>query len=100
MHGRVASDIAASTGVHDGDAVIKQLLAGANAVQVASVLYRNGIGAISAMNERLSGWMETHEYGRIGDFLGSLSQSRVADPALYDRVQFMRNYRGWSLDHT
>jgi len=43
-------DIAASTGVHDGKAAIKQILAGANAVQVCSVLYEKGNDQIRIMN--------------------------------------------------
>ena len=44
MAEKVDCDLAASTGVHDGNAVIKQILAGADAVQVVSCLYSNGIG--------------------------------------------------------
>ncbi|MEX2444720.1 MAG: dihydroorotate dehydrogenase-like protein [Alkalispirochaeta sp.] len=98
LRGQVSVDIAASTGVHDGEAVIKQILAGANAVQVASVLYRSGIETIGAMNDRLREWMGDHGYARIEDFRGRLSQAQVADPAAFDRVQFVRNYRGFSLD--
>lgn len=96
MKGQVSSDIAASTGVHDGDAVIKQILAGADAVQVASVLYRSGIDSVGAMNDRLRRWMTDHGYARLEDFRGRLSQANVADPASFDRVQFVRNYRGFS----
>jgi dihydroorotate dehydrogenase (fumarate) len=95
MSGRVEADIAASTGVHDGDAVIKQLLAGASAAQVASVLYHSGIGAVTGMVDRLRSWMEDHRYECLDDFSGMLSQSQVADPAVFDRVQFVRNYRGF-----
>ncbi len=93
MHGRVGCDLAASTGVHDGDGVIKQLLAGANAVQVASALYQDGVDVVEAMNERLAGWMEHHRYEQITDFRGLLSQGRVANPAAYERVQFVKNFR-------
>lgn len=96
MRGHVGCDIAASTGVHDGDAVIKQLLAGADAVQVASALYRSGTDTIGAMNDRLRRWMDDHGYAKLADFRGRLSQAQVADPAMFDRVQFVRNYRGFS----
>ncbi len=98
MRGVVGCDIAASTGVHDGDAVIKQILAGANAVQVASVLYRSGPEVIRGMNDRLELWMQEHEYGQLEQFRGRLSQAQVADPAAFDRVQFVRNYRGFSAE--
>ena len=93
MSGRVGCDLAASTGVHDGDGVIKQILAGANAVQVASVLYQQGIDAVQQMNQRLSGWMAEQGYNSLADFRGALSQARVGNPAAYDRVQFVKNFR-------
>ena len=93
MSGRVGCDLAASTGVHDGDGVIKQILAGANAVQVASVLYQQGIDTVQQMNQRLSSWMAEQGYSSLADFRGALSQARVKNPAAYDRVQFVKNFR-------
>ena len=83
-------DIAAATGIHDGEAVIKHLLAGANAVQVSSTLYRNGIGVLSDINGFISEWMRRHSYGKIEDFSGRLSQENSKNPAEYLRVQFMK----------
>ncbi len=51
----VDCNIAASTGVHDGQALVKQLLAGADAVQIASTLYKNGTEQIEKMLFSLSG---------------------------------------------
>ncbi|NLJ06504.1 MAG: dihydroorotate dehydrogenase-like protein [Sphingobacteriales bacterium] len=93
MSGRVKCDLAASTGVHDGKALIKQLLAGANAVQLASTLYHHGPEYISVMLGELKQWMEYHEFNSIDDFRGKLSFSKAHDPAAYERVQFMKNFR-------
>ncbi len=93
MRGYVACDLAASTGVHDGNAVIKQILAGADTVQVASALYRGGIDVVAEMNERLRAWMGEKGYGAIEEFRGMLSRPRVADPTAYDRGQFVKRYR-------
>jgi dihydroorotate dehydrogenase (fumarate) len=94
MAGRAKCDLAASTGVHDGKGLIKQLLAGAKAVQVVSTLYRNGLDRLQAMVDELDEWMTAHEYLSIEQFRGLMSQSVSADPAAYERVQFMRYYRG------
>ena len=93
MHGRVACDLAASTGIHSGDAMIKQLLAGAQAVQIASCLYRDGLEVVGQMNKRLTEWMQSKNYSRIEQFRGRLSQANVENPAAYDRVQFVKNFR-------
>jgi dihydroorotate dehydrogenase (fumarate) len=94
MSQKVDCDLAASTGVHDGKAVIKQLLAGAQAVQVVSALYRNGKAHIRTMLEELEAWMNRHGYGRLEDFRGKMSQEKSANPALYERVQFMKYFGG------
>jgi dihydroorotate dehydrogenase (fumarate) len=90
---RSGCDLAASTGIHDGGAVVKQLLAGAKAVQVASALYKNGFGHISVMLSQLEDWMEAHDYASLDLFRGKLSQSRSKNPAAYERVQFMKYFR-------
>jgi dihydroorotate dehydrogenase (fumarate) len=92
MANKVSCDLAASTGVHDGDAVIKQILAGAKAVQVASVLYQKGPEHIQSMCDSLQKWMERHGHERISDFRGKMSQEAASDPAVYDRVQFMKYF--------
>jgi dihydroorotate dehydrogenase (fumarate) len=92
MANRVKCDLAASTGVHNGKAVIKQLLAGANAVQVVSALYENGPEYLETMLKDLSDWMALKNYGRIDEFRGLLSQDRQVNPALFERVQFMKYF--------
>ncbi|MEJ2165286.1 MAG: dihydroorotate dehydrogenase-like protein [Desulfobacterales bacterium] len=94
MAERVNCDLAASTGVHDGVALIKQILAGADAVQVASTLYKNGKSRIAEMLKTLEEWMVEKGYGRLEDFRGKMSQAKSSDPAAYERVQFMKYFGG------
>ncbi len=95
MSERVKCDLAASTGVHDGNGLIKQILAGANAVQVASTLYKNGFSRVENMLSELKSWMSNQKYKKIDDFRGYMSQSSVKNPAAYERVQFMKYFRGY-----
>jgi dihydroorotate dehydrogenase (fumarate) len=88
-------DIAASTGIHDGRAAIKQILAGAKAVQVCSVLYQQGVEQIPVMIKDISTWMELHRFKSIGDFRGKLNYRRIPDPTIYERSQFMKHYSGY-----
>ncbi len=92
MSGRVNCDLASSTGVHDGKAAIKQILAGAKAVQVVSALYRNGSSFLRDMNKEIETWMNNKNFQKIEDFRGKLSQSKSENPAKYERVQFMRYF--------
>ncbi len=92
MANRVKCDLAASTGVHDGKAVIKQLLAGANAVQVVSALYEHGPAFLKTMLDEVEDWMKRKKFSRIDDFRGILSQDRHINPSLFERVQFMKYF--------
>ena len=87
-------DIAASTGVHDGTALIKQLLAGAKAVQVCSAIYKNGPARISVMLVELEKWMEDKKYETLEAFTGSMNYGNVPDPQVYERSQFMKYFSG------
>jgi dihydroorotate dehydrogenase (fumarate) len=92
LSGRVECDIAASTGIHNHETVIKQLLAGADAVQMVSVFYRNHFDVLPGIISGLEGWMKQHNYKTIADFKGLLSYTNVYNPASYERVQFIRQY--------
>lgn len=83
-------DLAASTGVHNGMAVVKQILAGAQAVQVCSVLYRNGLDYIRDMIAEMKKWMEKNNYQSLKDFRGRMNYGSLDDPSVYERAQFMK----------
>ena len=92
MANKVGCDLAASTGVHDGDALVKQILAGAKAVQVVSSLYKNGPQHIGVMRATLTKWMSDHDYTSLADFRGKMSQEAASNPAVFERVQFMKYF--------
>ncbi|HPD94639.1 MAG TPA: dihydroorotate dehydrogenase-like protein [Tenuifilaceae bacterium] len=88
-------DVSASTGVHDGESLIKMILAGASSVQVCSTIYKNGAGQIAAMLKTLSTWMDHKGYKKITDFKGAMNYGQLTDPTLYERSQFMKYYSNY-----
>lgn len=92
MYGHAGCDLSASTGVSDGMAVAKLLLAGATTVQVASALYHHGVPYLDVMHHELTNWMESQNFTKISDFRGKLSQKKYSKPDLFERVQFMRYF--------
>lgn len=92
MFNRVMMNLAASTGVHDGEAVIKQLLAGATVTQITSAIYKHGPEYISKITNFLSDWMDENGFNYVDQFRGKLSQSTSENPDVFERVQFMRYY--------
>ncbi len=85
-------DIAASTGIHDGEAVIKQLLAGATVTQLCSTLYLHGVKVVPEMLTKVSDFMKKWNFKKIDDFRGRLSYKNIPDPMLYERSQFMKYF--------
>jgi len=94
LSGNVQCDISASTGIHDGKSVVKQLLAGAKTVQVCSTLYKNGFQQIELMLSYLEEWMNKNNYSDIEQFRGKMSHKKHDNPAAYQRVQFMKHHAG------
>lgn len=85
-------DICASTGVHDGLGVVKQILAGAKAVQVCSTLYKNGPEYLKQIVSDLNSWMEKNNFEDIHEFRGRLNYKNIPDPSVFERAQFMKYF--------
>lgn len=89
LHGRVKAHLAASTGVHDAPGAIKQILAGAQVVQLASALTKNGVPYMGKVLAGIEEWMERAGHGTISDFRGTLSQRGINDPGAFERAQYV-----------
>ena len=90
LYGRTNLDMALNTGVHTGQDIAKAVLAGANAVQVASTLFINGLPYISTMLMDLQNWMDDKGYDSIADMKGKVSQQNTPDPFGFERAQYMQ----------
>ena len=87
-------NIAASTGIHDGEAFVKQILAGATVGQICSTLYLNGFGQIDEILDYLKSFMVKWNFKQISDFRGRLNYSKLSNPTMYERAQFMKYFSG------
>lgn len=90
LSGRIPCDICASTGIMDGRTVIKQLLAGAKAVQVVSALMVNGIETLTLMLQALSQWMEEHDFESLDAFRGMFAYKPTIENIMtWERAQYI-----------
>lgn len=89
---QISCSLAASTGIHTSEAVVKQILAGADAVQMVSALYENGIEHIQFVLEGLEKWMEKKGFSSLAQFKGKASYKNSTNPAVFERIQFMKYY--------
>ncbi len=89
LHGRVRAHLAASTGVYDAPGALKQILAGAQVVQVASALVKNGIPHLGTILAGMEDWLDKRGLGSVDAARGKLSQRSVQDPGAYERAQYV-----------
>ncbi|HKL08175.1 MAG TPA: dihydroorotate dehydrogenase-like protein [Bacteroidales bacterium] len=89
LHGNINADITSSSGIFEGEDVIKLLLAGTDTVQVVSTLYKNKIDHTSKMLSAITNWMDEKGYDTINDFKGKLARKNTNDPFVYLRAQYV-----------
>lgn len=89
LHGRVKADLAATTGVYDAQGVVKQLLAGAKVVQLASTLVKNGIPHLGKIAAGLEDWLDKRGFGAVDAARGAVSQKALQDPGAFERAQYV-----------
>jgi dihydroorotate dehydrogenase (fumarate) len=90
LYGKVAADLAITTGVHTATDVIKSMMAGARVTMIASELLKNGYSRIPDILATMQSWMEEHEYSSIQQMQGSMSQQAVKEPAAFERANYMK----------
>lgn len=89
LFGRVSADLCAATGIHDGETAIKMILAGASAVQVTSVLYRQKFEVLAQMQDTIANWMDAKGFKDLADFRGKVSRFHAANPEMLARAQYI-----------
>ncbi len=99
LHGRIRASLAATTGVHGADDVLKLLLAGADVAMMASALLESGPPHATRVLRDVLEWMEEREYASVSQLKGSVSQRAVADPAAFERANYMKTLRSYSSPH-
>ncbi len=98
LYGRVPVDLAITTGVHTHEDVLKGLMAGAKVTMMTSELLQNGLYRIREILSALVAWMEEYEYESVRQMQGSMSQLHVADPAAFERANYMKVLESWRPD--
>ncbi|KAA3645702.1 MAG: dihydroorotate dehydrogenase-like protein [Chloroflexi bacterium] len=97
LHGKIKADMAITGGVHNRDDILKAMMSGAKVAMTTSALLRNGIPYAEKVLTSLQEWMEENEYESIEQMQGSMSQQTVSDPAAFERANYMKVLRSYTL---
>jgi dihydroorotate dehydrogenase (fumarate) len=91
LYGRIKADLAATSGIHTAEDVLKMLMVGADVTMLCSVLLKEGLGAIRRIETAMSDWLVAHDYQSVRQLQGTMSQKYCADPGAFERAQYMRS---------
>ncbi|MFQ5603559.1 MAG: dihydroorotate dehydrogenase-like protein [bacterium] len=99
LYGHVKADLAATSGIHKAQDVLKMLMAGASVTMLCSVLLKHGVEQIKVIEQELQAWMEEHEYESVKQMQGSISQVNCEDPSAFERAQYMKALKSYKHNH-
>jgi len=100
LHGKLKASLAATSGIHRASDALKMLMVGADVTMLCSTIIRHGIPQIALIERELVDWLEEHEYESVSQLKGSLSQKNCAEPAAFERAQYMKALTSFALPRT
>jgi len=95
LFGRIKASLAATTGIHSSEDVIKMVMSGADATMLCSVLLRYGPDHTKVIIQGIEKWMEEHEYKSIAQMKGSMSQKSCVNPETFERANYMKTLQSY-----
>lgn len=90
--------LAATTGIHSAEDVIKMVLAGADVAMMASVMLANGIEVLNKIQVRMVEWMEEKEYESVAEMKGAMSSASVAEASAFERANYIKILQSYEVD--
>ena len=90
LYGRIKADLAATSGIHSAEDVIKMVMVGAKITEMFAALHQYGIGHIRSVLRDIKTWMIDHEYESFDQMRGSMSHRSASNPAAFERANYMR----------
>lgn len=90
--------LAATSGIHTAEDVVKMLLAGADVAMMASVLLKKGIGTLTEITKGIKEFMESKEYNSVSEMKGAMSSSSIGDSSKFERANYIKTLQGFTMD--
>ena len=89
LYNKLKGSLVANRGIKTSDEVLKMILAGADAAQLVSTFYNNGVGYAETILKEIEAWMDNKGYKTLDDFRGKLSKENINDEFVYKRAQYI-----------
>lgn len=95
LYGKIKASLAATSGIYTAEDVLKMLMVGADVTMMCSALLKHGPDHITKVLKDLERWMTENEYISVQQMKGSMSQKSVADPAAFERANYMKSLHSY-----
>lgn len=90
LYNRIPVDFALTSGIHTAEDLLKALMAGAKVGMATSAFLLHGVERATQILSDLETWLTEKEYESVSQMIGSMSQQAVADPAAFERANYMK----------
>lgn len=97
LYGQIHASLAATTGIHSAEDAIKMILCGADVTMLASTLLKHGPNKLQNILDGIEQWMTDYEYESIEQMKGSMSYQNVAEPAAFERANYLRVLQSFKI---
>jgi dihydroorotate dehydrogenase (fumarate) len=95
LYGKIKASIAATSGIHSAEDVIKMIMVGADVTMMASILLDNGVEKLGDITKNLQQWIIDNEYESIEQMKGSMSYKAISEPAAYERANYIKTLQSF-----
>jgi dihydroorotate dehydrogenase (fumarate) len=95
LRGNLKVSLAATSGIHDAESVVKMVLIGADATMMCSALLKNGIGHVAEVLKGVESWMKEHDYGSVEEMKGIMSQRSSASSEAFERANYLKTLQSY-----
>jgi dihydroorotate dehydrogenase (fumarate) len=96
LYGKIRANLAATSGIYQGQDVIKLVMVGADVTMLCSALMRHGITHIQRIEMDLAAWLEQHHHNSLRELKGIMSQQNCPDPSAFERAQYVRGLSSYT----
>lgn len=97
LYRQVQPSLAITGGVHSAGDVLKSVMAGASVAMMTSALLKNGPRFAHRVLDDITRWMYENEYDAVRQMQGSMSHQSVANPAAFERGNYMKVLSSYAL---
>lgn len=94
-----SASIAATSGIHTAEDVVKVLLTGADIAMMTTTLLKSGPSYLAVILRELQQWLDEHEYVSVEQMKGSMSRKNCPDPGAFERANYMKALTSYTAEY-